>query len=951
MTSNGIGDEPFRVVGIGASAGGLAAIRKLLPGLVPGRNAAYLIIQHAAPDQPTQLPGLLSVATAMPVLLLDHETEIAASHIYVLAPGLGISEINGRRVVVNERARPIGAPHIIDSVFASLADSFGDRSIGIILSGTGSDGEHGLRAIRTASGLAFVQDPASADFSDMPTAAIDAGLADFVLDPAAIAIELNKHLISPLARHVRVKEDEKAEDLDLQDLLNFLRKKTGFDFQSYKESTLRRRIDRRLAVHHLDSLKAYRDLIDSSDREASLLLNDIFINVTKFFRDPVTFEAIGRAVKGLLNQKHPHESVRIWVPGCATGEEAFSIAIQIVEQAQDRLNDLQIQIFGTDIDEGAITTARKSIYLASQIDGLPAPALERYFDEVDGAFQVKNELRELVIFAQHDLMQDPPFNRLDLISCRNVMIYFKRPMQERIISLFHYALWPGGFLALGPSENVGKFSAQFKTVENGIKLFTRTAEDRITPAALGIGHRRKRRDLKPPDMLKPMSMEECANTLLVSGYGPAGVLVNQMQKVKFVRGDVSRFLGLRPGEADLSVVDMVIDALRLEVRLILKKAQHERIIIRGRSLLVKDAAGLIEVRPVAIPTTPSSDRGHFCLLLFETKEVTEGPGGGAPVDEASDLRIRELEHELVATREHLQTSIEELEASNEELQSMVEEFDSTTEELQSGNEELQTTNEELQSTNEELHTVNEELKIKSEELAIANNDLQNILNVVLSGIIVLDDKLQISRYSAASKEIFKIWPASIGKPISGLESVLDLSILSQQIKETLDSDRTLEQMIDLGDSTYLIKLIPLRNESHQTGLIITFDDITTRRRHAAESRRLAAVVHDSNDALTVHDFKGNIQAWNRIAADIYGLSETVAESHNIFEFVPDNAKDGYRALIARLKAGEDLPPVLATRMTKAGTSLRVQLTLTMLRGESNEAFAIATTERPMTDDR
>ncbi|MDH3658702.1 MAG: PAS domain-containing protein, partial [Alphaproteobacteria bacterium] len=774
MTSDDTNEERFIVVGIGASAGGLAAMQKLLPGLPEKRNMAYLIVHHAAADQPSHLPELLTARTSMPVSMLDRETVLEPAHVYVLAPGRGIAEIDDRRVVLSDDVARHAAPHTIDAVFAALADAYGDCSIGVILSGTGSDGERGMRAIKAAAGLTFVQDPTDAQFPGMPTAVIDAGLADFVLDPAAIAAELADRPTLPIVKQSDEKVDEQARLVDLQDLLGVLRKKTGFDFQQYRETTIRRRIERRLAVHRLESLQAYRDLIERSDREAAFLLQDVFINVTRFFRDPETFGAIGRALGELVKRKAAGASLRIWVPGCSTGEEAFSIAVQLAEECGDRLGDLKVQIFATDIDDGAIADARKSVYLAPQVEGLPATILERYFDDLNGAYRVKNELRDLVVFARHDLMQDPPFNHLDLISCRNVLIYFKRPMQERTISLFHYALKPGGFLILGPSESVGKLSEQFELVEKGFKLFTRTGQEQLMPSVLDTAsNRARRREPALLDAVKPMSMEERTNALLVEGYGPPGVLVNQAFKVEFVRGDVSRFLRLRPGDADFSVIEMANEPLRLEVRLVLQKAQRERIPIRGQAIEIKDSTGRAEVTPIVVPTMLGSDYGSFSLLLFESRELVEGQHDLASAEQVSDLRVRELEHELAATREHLQTSIEELEASNEELQSMVEEFQSTTEELQSGNEELQTTNEELQSTNEELQTVNDELKTKSDELGQANEDLQSILNVALSGIIVLDDQLRITRYSAASKEIFKLWPTSIGKPLVGMESLMD----------------------------------------------------------------------------------------------------------------------------------------------------------------------------------
>ncbi len=961
MTFDDAGDAGMTVVGIGASAGGLRALQLLLPGLSIENRMAYIVVQHSDPSQPTHLPDLLSACTDLPVTLLDDETILAPAHIYILRAGRVITGIDKGHAVLSERRASTTIPHTIDALFAFLAEAYGNRSIGVVLSGTGSDGERGMRAIKAASGTAFVQDPASADFPGMPQAVIDAGLADFVLEPEEIACGLIDNPVWRSQPQV-IDETEAAEEnddidgnvkqIDLHDLLEVLRKKTGFDLQHYRETTIKRRIDRRMAVHRLDQVNDYQTLLAGSDREAGILMQDVFINVTKFFRDQETFNAIRQAIRQVIKRKAANEQLRIWVPGCSTGEEAFSIAMQLAEEAGPGLADLKVQIFATDIDDGAIADARKSVYLAPQVEGLPPSLLERYFDNLEGVYRIKNELRDLVVFARHDLMQDPPFNHLDMISCRNVLIYFKRPMQERLISVFHYALEPGGYLVLGPSESVGRFSEQFETVEKRVKLFIKVGHEQLTPTVLDAAYSRPLRRL--PSQLeavaKPMSMEDRANALLVEGYGPAGVMVSQALKVEFVRGDVSRFLRLRPGDADLSVIDMAIDALRLEVRLVLQKAQRERIQIRGQAIAIKDALGHAEVTPIVVPTPPGSDQGNFSLLLFEVRELAEEQPRDTVDHDVSDLRVRELEHELAATREHLQTTIEELEASNEELQSMVEEFQSTTEELQSGNEELQTTNEELQSTNEELQTVNDEVKIKSEELSHANDDLQNILNVALSGVIVLDEQLKVSRYSAASRQIFKLWPTSIGQPFAGIESMLDLWILSQQIDETMRLGEVFDQIVDLGDKTYAIKLVPLVSDGRQSGLIITFDDVTGRRQLDADVRRLAAVVRDSNDAITVHGFDGDIQAWNRAAEDAYGFTEAEAKARNIFELVPVELKADYRAMIERLLAGEQLSPVTMERATIDQQRLRVQLTMTLLRDDFGKAAAIATTERLLRHD-
>lgn len=941
------------VVGIGASAGGVTALKLLVPKLPKKKSFAYVVALHMDPAQPSLLVEILAKESTMPVKMIEEGEKLRPETIYVVPPNRDCTVGGGKLHLVDLPAK-LAPRHSIDVLFASLAESFGERSAGIVLSGTGSDGMHGMLAIKAAGGMAIAQAPETTEYASMPQSIIDAGLADLILPPARIGRALGEIMRGPRQGHAdagRWRSAARRRD-DLDTLLAVLSHKSNCEFSQYKENTLTRRVERRMAVHKLDSLKAYTALVKKSDTEAALLFKDILISVTAFFRDEETFEALRLALKTLLDRKPRGEGVRIWVPGCATGEEAYSIAILLAEALGPKLPLMPVQIFATDIDTGAIAFARRGVYLETSIKAVPGRLLKKYFTRTGGVFEIAKNIRSMVVFARHDLIRDPPYINLDLVSCRNVLIYFRRPLQDKLIPLFHYSLRPGGYLALGLSEGIGKFTGMFKPVDQHGKVFGKIGEERNLPAILQSPH------YTPPraEMLRPRpkdtgSLKDQYRDLVAEAYAPAGVLVNDRLEIIHVQGDVTRFVRLPVGDLNVNVIDMAIVPLRTETRLVLQKAQRERIAVRGRPVDLKDERGIGRITVIAVPAPAEPEATRRTLLLFEEHRVAE-PAEVEPraVEDTDSVRVLELEQELTATREQLQTSVEDLHTSNENLQSLNEEYQSTAEELQSANEELQTTNEELQSANEELQTVNDELKIKSDDLESTNKDLETILNTVLSGIVVLDRDHRVTRYSAASKQVFDLLPTSIGKPFVAVTSPVDLTLLSTEIEHVTKTGVEVNRELALRDRIFSVRLIPLFEDgATPSGTVITFSDETERKQAEQHVRRLATVVEDSNDAIAVIGLDGKILTWNQRAETMYGYTKAEARELTINNLVPKGQRAKMRRLVKQLTDGETVAPFEVKRRTKDGRIMDSWLTATLIRDENGNSQAIATTERDLTE--
>jgi two-component system CheB/CheR fusion protein len=933
-----------QVVAIGASAGGLAALQAMLPGLPIGQGVAYVLAQHMDPAHPSMLDRILQRDSRLDVKEAASGERLAPDSLYIVPPDKEGSVVDSK-LQLDPADHPHGPRHTVDILFASVAKAYRERSVGIVLSGSGSDGLQGVRAIKAAQGVAIVQDPQSAQYTGMPGSIVHERLADVVVSPERIGEELVRVLNWP--EKTAVLPGSEADVF--QALVRALVRKTGISIDQYKETTLRRRIERRRIVTRQEDLARYLQYVEESDTEADALLQDMLISVTEFFRDPGTFDAIRSVIKSLVAAKSEGDTIRLWVPGCATGEEAFSIAMLLAEELGDARRSMLVQIFATDIDEQAIQVARKSVYLKTALKDVPAKIVDRYFTRTDGTFRVASSIRDMVTFAKHDLMQDPPFSRLDLVSCRNVLIYFKRQTQERLISTFHYVLNPGGYLVLGPSETVGALSELFESIDHLARLFRRRDLETLPPALLRTKQAapNKFAPAVPAAVSVVRDIDKCIRDVVYDRYAPPSVVVDQRFNLLHTHGDISEYVKLPQGDISVNILDMVAGALRVELRLLLQKAERQPNLLRSTPIAYETRGKKTTLQLTAIPVEMTPGNGQQTLVLFDARPMAERVAAGAPQENAA-FRIRELEQELTATRDHLQTNIEELEASNEELQSVNEEYQSTTEELQSANEELQTTNEELQSTNEELNTVNEELRVRSGELASANNDLESILNTVVAGIVVLDKDLRVSRYSSASREIFDLLPTSIGRPLISVGGTVDLAVLSSEIQRALSGARMVERELELGDRSFLVRFLPQQHDDEVGGLVISFLEITEPLAAAREARRLLTVLKDSSDAITVQTPEGDILSWNGGAETMYGYDASEALTMNIREIVPPAERGRWQAALDRIFEGRPSETIQTVRRHRDGHQIDVSIAISALLDEAGRPYALATTERDIT---
>ncbi|MGA9236629.1 MAG: CheR family methyltransferase, partial [Desulfobacterales bacterium] len=731
---------------------------------------------------------------------------------------------------------------------------------------------------------------------------------------------------------------------------------TGHDFSQYKQTTIRRRIERRLAVHQIDKLTDYLVYMQKNPLEIDALFKDLVIGVTSFFRDPEAYQVLEqKVIPKLLHGRKPDDPLRCWVVGCSTGEEAYSLAV-IVSEAMEKLKKyLNVQIFATDIDEAAIENARKGIFLDSIAVDLSKERLEQFFTKDDGVFRAKKQIRDMVVFSLQSIIRDPPFSRLDLVSCRNLMIYLDQPLQKKIIPLFHYTLNPQGVLFLGTSESIGEFTDLFQPLNAKWKIFQRKESFRE-----GIIDYPKKttcvsQDIREPDepMRMPVSTDIQAVTekAILSQYAPTGVLIDDKYEILHFVGRTEKFLAPPAGKPSFHILKMVREDLKFRLTAALHKAVREkmRTDCKGVRVNYNNTSCMVD-----ISISPVADKGlppGLLLVLFEEKAPGCQPVenlGREPGEKIEDPTVHQLEQELQSTREYLQATIEELETSNEELKSNNEEMQSVNEELQSTNEELETSKEELQSTNEELATVNSELQNKVNELSKASDDMNNLLAASEIASIFMDTRLNINRYTPAAARIINLIPSDIGRPLSDLKTSFPGIDLAGHAKKVLKDLNTLETEILSEDRIWhSLKVLPYRTgENVIAGVVITVMDIH-RVKQAEKIRRLATILEDANDAIAVRDFKGRILAWNKGAEAMYGWTEFEALKMTIEDLIPKERLKEERAFMDKLKKGEAVKAFKTRRMTKGGKLLDVWLTATVLTDESGRSIEIATTERDL----
>ena len=963
----------FPIVGIGASAGGLAAIEAFFSGMPtdvdPGM--AFVLVQHLDPDHKSLLTELIQRRTRMQVFEVVDGVVVQANCAYIIPPNRDMAFLNGTLQLL-EPAAPRGHRLPIDFLFRSLALDQHERAIGIVLSGTGSDGTLGVRAIKGEGGMVMVQTPASSEFDGMPQSALATGMVDFELPPAEMAAQLmayTTHAFSRPPHHLSAAEP--LSENALKKIFVLLRTQTGHDFSQYKPSTIYRRIERRMAVHQIEGIDAYVKYLQQTPVEVQALFNDMLIGVTNFFRDPDAFAALAtQVIPRLFEDKSVGAPVRVWCTGCSTGEEAYSIAILLQERLELLRASYKVQVFATDIDSRAIAVARAGLYPVSIADDISPERLVRFFTlESDGsAYRVHKGNRDLLVFSEHDIIKDPPFSKLDLISCRNLMIYLGSELQKKLISLFHYALQPGGFLFLGTSETAGEKADLFAVLDRKAKIYQRKEDFQgAQRAALG----RFLPPLVEKDLVQAagktapppaQSLRELTEQTLLQHVDKVAALVNGSGDILYLHGRTGMYLEPAPGVAGIyNILKMAREGLRRDLTVTLHKAASSRSTVHAQGVRVKTNGHFTPVNLSVCPVLGGPDgalESPLFLVMLENapESLAAAPAAlpAAPAGSAASAQIAELNEELLAKEEYLRAANEELETTNEELKSSNEEMQSVNEELQSTNEELETSKEEMQSINEELSTVNTELQTKVSDLSRANNDMNNLLAGTGIATVFVDHSLRIMRFTPAASGIINLILSDVGRPVAHIvNNLVGYTTLLADVQQVLKSLVPKEAEVQTNDGkSYTLRILPYRTlDNVIEGAVITFVEVTeVRRTREALQKvnallRLAVVVRDAHDAITVQTLDGRIIAWNPGAEQLYGWSEAEALQLNVSDRIPKALQAIALNQVRQLSQGQTLAPVETQRLTKDGRSLKVSLTATALLDDAGKVDAIATTER------
>ena len=1027
--------KSFPIVGIGASAGGLAAIAAFFSGmpadLDPGM--AFVLVQHLAPDHKSILTDLIRRYTRMNVFEVTDGMVVQPNCAYIIPPNRDMAFLNGTLQLVAP-VLPRGQRLPIDFFFRSLAQDLQERAIGIVLSGTGSDGTLGIREIKGEGGMAMAQNPESCEYDGMPRSAIATGLVDYVLPPAGMPARLIGYAANASGRRP-LPDAAPARNLKnaLKKIYTLLRAQTRHDFSQYKPSHITGRINRRMAIHQITTMDGYLRYAQQTPAEVEALFRNMLIGVTNFFRDPEASKMIKeQVIPKLFAGKRKDTMIRIWVPACSTGEEAYSLAILLAEYQEAMKKSFNVQIFATDIDNNAIATARLGLYPAGIAADVSPERLSRFFtiEPERSHYRIHKGIRDMLVFSEHNMIRDPPFSKLDLISCRNLLIYLDGEAQKRLIPLFHYALNPGGVLVLGTSETVGDFLDLFATLDYRLKIFLRRDDvysaqravlGRFLPPVTAIDAALPRPFEKAAFPVK-LPLRELTERALLQEVVQVGALINSHGDILYLHGRTGAYLEPAPGNTGVSnILKMAREGLRQELTLALRKALLTQDTVRYPGLRVKTNHGFSTVNLTIrlVVGSPNSGRvlphgagggeDFLYLVILEEAPVPLAPGeskGGAPngphfAAEQTQMQIptatalqtiarldasagsvsansaspdsvsamlraaiadklttesqnAALKQDLHARDEHLQTANEMMETSNEELKSSNEEMHSVNEELRSTNEELSTSKEELQSVNEELATVNNELQTKVTDLSRTNSDMNNLLSGTGIATVFVDYQLHILRFTSTASKITNLIPADVGRPVDHI-----VSNLVGYHRLAADTHAVLDTLIprEVEVQTTQGRWFTLRIQAYRTlenvieGAVLTFVDVTemvkTREalRKANEFLRLAVVVRDANDAITVQDLEGQIIAWNPAAVRMYGWSEAEALAMNVRDRIPQRQQVEALARVLQLSRAEILESLQTQRIAKDGAVVNVSVISTALVNEAGEIYAIATTER------
>ena len=949
------GGSALLIVGIGASAGGLETLEAFFRKMPSDSGIAFVIIQHLSPKHKSIMAALLAKHTQMAVREIEDATPLESNCVYLNPPNKNVAIYNQiLHLMEPVKTGAINMP--IDYFFRSLSEDQKEKAIAIILSGTASDGTLGIKAVKGEGGMVMVQDPDTAKYEGMPKSAIETGLVDFILPVEKMPEQLVRYIKHPIvSKPGKIVFGETSGQHQLQKIFALIRSATGHDFSHYKHSTIERRIERRLAVHQIDSLPDYILFLQKNPAEIQALFKNLVIGVTSFFRDPKAYDVLEKALSQLIKAKRPEDTLRCWVVGCSTGEEAYSFAILVSEAMEKLKNHIQVQIFATDIDALAIDAARKGVYPATIAGDFSKERLSQFFIKEEGFYKIKKQVRDMIIFSLQSVIKDPPFSRLDLVSCRNLMIYLDAIVQKKMIPLFHYTLNPGGVLLLGTSETIGEFTDLFASVDSKWKVYQRREGLSSGVVDYSKGVATERSEGTGPEagqtLPSPTDIQALAEKAILDGYAPSGVLVNDKYEILHFVGRTEKYLVPPTGKPSFNILTMARQDLKYKLTSALNKAFREKTHTTQKGVQIK-LNGTSTVVDITIgPLSGKGDSTGLMLVVFEDKTPEPIPEGAPDLEtkaKNTSTEIKQLEQDLQSTREYLQSTIEELETSNEELKSTNEELQSVNEELQSTNEELETSKEELQSTNEELSTVNSELQNKVDELSKTSNDMNNLLAATEIASIFLDTRLCINRYTPAAAGVIKLIQTDIGRPIGDLKTSFPGVDLADQAKTVLKDLNTLStENLSEDGIWYSMKMMPYRTvENVIEGVVITFINIHEVKK-AGLVRRLATVLEDSNDAVSVLDLEGRILTWNKGAEAMYGYSKSEAMQMNFEALIPEDRPDEIKEIVARLRSGKTIKSFKSRRRTKDGNLLDIWLTATVLNDETGHPVEMAVTERDL----
>jgi two-component system CheB/CheR fusion protein len=887
---------PFPVVGVGASAGGLPALLRLFENMPATSGMAFVVILHLSPRYESSADQVIQHATRMPVVQVNRATRLEPNHVYVIAPNKQLSMADGH-LVVSDLERQRGQHVAIDTFFRTLADAQRERAIALVLSGTGSDGAVGIGRIKEYGGVIMVQSPGDAEHDGMPLAAIATGLADLILP----VVEMPQKLVDlwgnasamelpplgpgqPQIAQVVDPEQGAGAEQALQRVLGLLRVHTGHDFRQYKRATVLRRIERRMQVRAVRSLPEYQRLLEADKNEHKALLNDLLIGVTNFFRDREAFETLEREVIPLIFQERkPGDEVRAWVAGCATGEEAYSVAMLLADQAALMTQPPRIQVFASDIDEHAIAVARAGQYPTSIVTDVTPARLRQHFVREDNRYQIRKALRERILFALHNLLRDPPFSHVDLVSCRNLLIYLNRDVQQRVLETFHFALKPGGYLFLGASESADSADELFVVVDKKQRVYRARATVRtLLPqrAQAGAPGVQRLSVAHKPAVAEPRTSSLAdLHQRALARVGPPSVVIDTDHNIVHMSERAAQFMRLVGGEPSRDLLALVLPELRIDLRGALYQVQSSGVSVEGRQVSMTRAG-----RPCVVSMTvrpfhdDEADQDYLLVVFSEVERSLDQEQASGP--RADDAVLSQLEAELQRKKQQLRETIEHAEVSNEELRAANEELQAINEELRSATEELETSKEELQSVNEELVTVNYELKLKVDETGKANDDLNNLIASTDIATVFVDSGMLIKRFTPRATEIFSIIPSDTGRSLLDLTHRLDYDDLADDVALTFNTLRTVEREVRSHDGRYyIVRLLPYRTTDDRIeGAVMTFFDISGRREAEERLRvgeaRMRLVAEGTKDyAIITMDGNGRVTSWNKGAERMFGYAE------------------------------------------------------------------------------